>query len=534
MSDSLERSVRDRLANDFSALEAARSELEAYVRQVCARLSRAAEFRLRFVEARVKPASSVIRKLQEKSSTADQLYLDVGDILGARVVVYNLSDVDTFREEVLADAGCPLRDIDLEEIDNPAGYRALHVNGRLGDYGSEIQVRTAVQDAWAVTSRADVYRATDEKLLIERLSGAQSNVLRGVDDVLQVVRDLRSGGDRQAEVRAELADADAVPPAVRRRMSEAAAPAPAPDPRAIQEAIEGLDQSDHFVLDGRISHDRVHDLKSESEKAFENSTISRMFRAVGRYERLYEFDADLVRQIRQLTFKGPFVEGSNWGLFNGSHEIARAFESLLLGQLFDLMLARMDGETFLADARDVLRFVEESVPAMESVGAKPDVLILVGDPADSISEGFFDSLEWTPSPRIRDVDIARAGFVVGSFGGRPVIRYHDDDLEAAIHLVDLEDFRLIHANPAEGDESPFLLDVTEIQQQQAQEILTVSPTARSLLHRAVHHSEGELTKEEAIVQLMLRAELLVEFAGEVREAHEPRTRSAKLARSDDR
>src|SRR5262249_24575898 len=139
MSPEDERNIRKQLDADAAQHEATRAELEGYLIQLCGSLKREADFRHRAIESRAKTASSILRKMRAKGVSPASLYQTVGDLIGTRVVVYNLSDANLLHERLMADTGCPLQNRQAENVRLSTGYEAIHINGLIGSYGCEIQ-----------------------------------------------------------------------------------------------------------------------------------------------------------------------------------------------------------------------------------------------------------------------------------------------------------------------------------------------------------------------------------------------------------
>lgn len=519
-----ERTVRDRYEADWREIENARKELEAYVNQVCARLARDAEFRTRFVEARPKPVSSILRKLQQKKAGPDQLYEIVGDLLGARVVVYNLCDANEFRDELLADGACPLAPIVAEEVEYPTGYRAIHVNGRLGQYGCEIQIRTTVQDAWAVTSRADVYDATTNPL-IDTLLTAQASILNGVDEVLQAIRDLGQktrGDDIETASPQPEPEEDLVSPRPPEGINHS----------RFQGALDALKPSELYVLNGSVSDERVEALKTGIDSERTRSTVRRLFRAAGGYERRYEYESTARYGNRMNAWKGPLVKGSSWIEYNPS-DFARAFERALLQRLGQLLSGRPTGARILRSWEDIADFMREATREIERAERQADLLVIQGNVDRSLGIELLENTDWTATPAIRGVDLSIGGHWGDVINGLPVLRIHDTQRPPSIHVVDLTGFRYVQTNPDAMSDEDILVRVDPYNFELAAETVNQNPSLLSSLYRAAHQEEGEFNREEAIVRIQLQVRLHIIEGGLIEERDGPMSvSSAPLLGSD--
>lgn len=517
--DDDERAIRAALEQDHAAIASCKDEIESYLGQVCARLARNSDLRPRFVEARQKPANSVVRKLREKSLGAAELYTAaVGDLVGARVVVYNLSDVESFASEVLNDSACPLSDVTREDISYPSGYRALHLNGRLDRFGIEVQIRTAVQDAWAVTSRADVYRSDSDEPLIKALARAQGKILEGVDEVLQEIRDLSE--------KSRIEDAD---------IQEVTGADEPPTPIVPQEGLSQdlftaakaeLSNEDRFVLEGKISADRIMELREEIENARESSFLYALLDAVGRYERVHEYRSDSRFGNSIITWKGPFVEGSNWGRFHGN-DFARGLEGFLEKQLANELSKNTDRSVTLESWKAVEAFIAESIQYIRRSGGTPDLVVFAGSIHDDCRLEIFQNSIWIPNPKIRGRAISDSSKLDNEVAGLPSFWIYED-VEPAIHVLDLEAVHYARTNPSPDNDEALSLKVREFEWEDAVDLLQRNPNVVDSLENG-----RELTREEAVVRLQLRVRLnlveggLIQYVGSPQQVHSALLRAAQ-------
>jgi hypothetical protein len=122
------------------------------------------------------------------------------DLVGGRVVCNNIEDVDRFVEllrEALPSASAAVEVQDHIRESNDTGYRALHVNFKL-DIGQtpfqpelvpcEIQVRTRLQDAWAVLSHDDIYKQQELPEDLKARFKDLSEVLATADRIASEIR----------------------------------------------------------------------------------------------------------------------------------------------------------------------------------------------------------------------------------------------------------------------------------------------------------------------------------------------------------
>jgi ppGpp synthetase/RelA/SpoT-type nucleotidyltranferase len=192
--DAEERSVSDILADAQRELERVDDLLRSYLQYVCDRISlqRGAKDWYRLAgESRIKDAQSVRGALGKRDIGAGEVWA-IDDIVGARIVALTLSDVAKVASFIEAD-GHPFADGSLEitQVKRDSGYRALHVKGRMltptADIGCEIQIRTAIQDAWAVVSRAGLY-GTENTSFVSETARILADQLAANDQSLDLLR----------------------------------------------------------------------------------------------------------------------------------------------------------------------------------------------------------------------------------------------------------------------------------------------------------------------------------------------------------
>lgn len=513
-----ERLVRAIHYRDRPALEAARDEVEGYLRQLCAHLARHSSFRPRFVEARVKSVASILRKLDERGASVSDLYKAVTDLVQARVVVYNLSDAEAFRDELLRDESSPIDDASAEAISYPTGYRAIHVDGRLGEYGCEMQIRTVVQDAWAVTSRADMYRGDDNELLTI-LSRAQASIMGGVDDVLQAIRDLTEKSRSQQIDIAEPEPTEHAEAPVHRGEGL--------DHSRIRDAQDALPPEEQLVLAAPISEARVQALKAGIESDRESSGVRRLFRAVAAYERRYEYLPNARFGNRMHIWKGPFVEGSNWVQYQPS-DFSRGLEQFLLFQLGQLLSREAPLGSPLGSWDDVATFTTEAIAGIEQKGGHAHLVVIQGGLDQSLDIDVLKNADWSATPAVRGVDLSQALPIRGVISGLPLLRVHDRPLPPSMHVVDLTGVRYVQTNPDAMNDDDLLIRVEPIKWELAVETIDRNPELAASLYRSTHNRDGRFNREEAVVHLQLQVRShLVE--GGLIEARQVSWRSAALA-----
>ncbi len=215
--------TEDEIMRAAAALAVARHDLDrlekllsGLVSHVCNRLSVGMHdhdwYRIS-AESRVKDASGVARALKERGVAADQIW-QIDDIVGTRAVVVLQRDATRLATALMDAEELRLVDRSLDTVHDPeSGYRAIHIKGWLDDdvrrVGCEIQVRTELQDAFAVVSRTRLYKATGISDVVVKAATMQADHLAVIDRALELICDLVT--DYQIQPRVSPAAAGAEP-----------------------------------------------------------------------------------------------------------------------------------------------------------------------------------------------------------------------------------------------------------------------------------------------------------------------------------
>ncbi len=174
-------------------------EVQSYVEYVCSRLryerfrsSAPGDFRFRFVDqGRVKTPASIFEKIKRYSGRYSSPW-DMDDLVGLRVVVISPRDTIELAEAVSNDVECPMQDVTYQPIESRVGYRAHHLTGWFRKsnppVGCEIQIRTELQDLWAVFSEYDLYKK-DEVGAVSGEAASISEELERLDFRIQEARE---------------------------------------------------------------------------------------------------------------------------------------------------------------------------------------------------------------------------------------------------------------------------------------------------------------------------------------------------------
>lgn len=120
------------------------------------------------IKARTKEVDSLIKKLILQP---DKTYVQLGDKLGARVVVKRLSDVSVVCDEVAREFDCGEFENKADKLaDDRVGYLSVHVDISLRptddcffdfpshQYRAELQIRTLAQNLWSEMSHDTSYK----------------------------------------------------------------------------------------------------------------------------------------------------------------------------------------------------------------------------------------------------------------------------------------------------------------------------------------------------------------------------------------
>lgn len=209
------------------------------------------KFRYQLDLGRVKEKGRLFAKAEAQCPDAspEQIFERVSDIVGVRVVCYNLSDVHLVAmaiQDVAIKESRRLRvrkgrDALQDNIDSPlpSGYRALHllvdvplyIGRRKTWVCCEIQLRTLLQDAWGILTHEDIYKPdVPPPPLVEKLSKRLGDALAVLDEIAQDIRE---------EIEKEAAPPGPPEPAAKPRQAEAVAAPPEGAPALTAEAVVG-------------------------------------------------------------------------------------------------------------------------------------------------------------------------------------------------------------------------------------------------------------------------------------------------------
>jgi ppGpp synthetase/RelA/SpoT-type nucleotidyltranferase len=150
-------------------------------------------------ESRVKDAQGLKRALEEAGKTVASMW-EIDDLVGARAVVLRLSDADALATRIMSHRALRLQGTHVTQIHNEeTGYRAIHIKGWLKvdgtRVGCEIQIRTELQDAWAVASRSDLHKKQKFPPAVIEAAKLEADHLAVIDQAFEWIRTLISDYD---------------------------------------------------------------------------------------------------------------------------------------------------------------------------------------------------------------------------------------------------------------------------------------------------------------------------------------------------
>jgi putative GTP pyrophosphokinase len=165
------------------------STLLERIARIKANTERSSKLRIAYLSGRVKSIHSIIRKAIKSKIPSEKVLSTIEDIVGIRIVVNNLSDIEPLIAQLRKIDGLTLKR--KKKHAESKGYRALHAKGKLSWTASdekkhsalvEIQIRTLLQDAWAILSHRDIYKNnSDLPKLAKTISRTMSGMLSSLD-----------------------------------------------------------------------------------------------------------------------------------------------------------------------------------------------------------------------------------------------------------------------------------------------------------------------------------------------------------------
>lgn len=137
------------------------------------------------IDSRIKTAVSAEEKIKNSDEKFSEL-CDLQDIAGVRVICHCATDVDRFDSILSEGLNKKYTDIERQPRSGKSGYRGIHyivkkefeINGKKVNLLCEIQLRTVLQDAWAIQSHLYNYKRKaegDSDILAQVVSGILNN-----------------------------------------------------------------------------------------------------------------------------------------------------------------------------------------------------------------------------------------------------------------------------------------------------------------------------------------------------------------------
>lgn len=437
--------VASMLGRHRSELDRLADGLRSYLELRCVRLRDSiqhVDFRFRFVERpRVKELPSIVRAMNERELRPGEIW-NIDDLVGARVVVVSSSDARLLAAAISDDSVgaaplCPATSLHSDEInDDRTGYRALHLKGAIrtsfGTVGAEIQIRTALEDAWAVVSRADLYKTSVPSEPYVQMMRIQAQHLAAADEAFELVRRQSQRAEPASPIIVEknLSTDDAGRAAESLEVARSDGTA-GPDDRLPDTSLA----EEEFIIATPLSDSRrASFLSSYLEDRNKASTLEKLFGRVGRFNVTPERNDDTATGVDTLLEKGPFVDGSNWLVYE-TWDFAIALERHLLS-LFNTSIhenaSQPAGDPVEGNWRAMLDAVDRLL-ANGAPGTNVSLIVVAGH----LSDGLLPAPDVTPSWELPE-DL-RGIAMVGAYKRIPIVHVRDPKV-SALSVVDLRRF----------------------------------------------------------------------------------------------
>ncbi|MYV58777.1 hypothetical protein GTW37_03440 [Streptomyces sp. SID4931] len=171
------------------------------------------------MEGRAKEVASFAEKIQRKGGKYSDPMTEVTDLVGIRIIAYYLEDVERITRIIRREFSVLEErsgDKQAELADNQFGYSSFHLVlelgdnrrellewGQFADFKAEVQVRTALQHAWAaVNHKLDYKRSQDSPRELRRRLFRLSALFELADEEFSQVRKagLKISADYEREI----------------------------------------------------------------------------------------------------------------------------------------------------------------------------------------------------------------------------------------------------------------------------------------------------------------------------------------------
>lgn len=471
MTEGSELRVAKVLGDWATRLERAEAYLLGYLDLACKRLLETAEdFHYRLVEARVKKPREVTRSLGEQGLSADDV-LKVDDLIGGRVVVLSRSDIEILVDSIQHDEQCPLEDLERRDIDDESGYRATHIKGRIrsGDerFGCEIQIRTAIADAWAEISRAHLYRR-DLAEILPKIAKTQSQALAAAEEALEVIRaEARRAVPAQPTATARQQEMkEGVPQAATGEGMRMGAMAPPPS------IVRPPPKDEVLLQTHRISKARADAfLERFLEDRRKTAATEILFKRAEALRRVDGWNDAFAAGFNVLLHKGPFVEGSHWAPYR-TWQFAVAMERHLLGRLERLL--KESAQPWPHDVGlnwpAILRKVDELITELGNRGYTPTAIVVSAQLEPDLIIDFIKH-EHVVAHWELPSDL-QAPWIEGTYKGIMILNIRETPAAHSLFAADVGAFAMLTKYSPEAQCS-----IDEIDEGRAKEFLERNPAA---------------------------------------------------------
>jgi hypothetical protein len=332
------------------------------------------------------------------------------------------SDAELLADCLMTDLNSPLIDASRQDINSEeSGYRAIHIKGcypmSFGNVGCEIQVRTMLQDAWAVASRYDLYRREDAPEILREMARVEAMHLRAAETALECIR---------AQVRAA-EPVRAIAGGQDEQTDTSIEPA--------QDAAEREDDS--FVIRSSVSPERIEMFREGYlEDREKTETLRALFNRAGAFELSDKLPSQPLG-FNMFLHKGPFVQGSRWVPYF-TRDFAIAAERGLLRR-FGEQLAKLELEPIFSakwsDARPTVGALSEAGKHRHA-HFEPSLIVLGGPFPE---RWLVDMVRWATPRWQLPPELQSLTWVEGAVGDIPILCIRDASGPPTISVLDLRE-----------------------------------------------------------------------------------------------
>ena len=156
--------------------------------------------RIRLTDGRIKSLVSLWRKAKKKKWKTKAVLKEIKDIVGFRIVCENIEDIYRVKELLISSPRIkeiPESEEDRIKTPTPSGYRDFKFcieyetyNPKYNNVICEIQIRTLLQNSWAILNHKDIYKEGDDlPEYLKKSSYRLSQLLSIADQIAQDIRD---------------------------------------------------------------------------------------------------------------------------------------------------------------------------------------------------------------------------------------------------------------------------------------------------------------------------------------------------------